>query len=761
MTPRAILITGLALLAPAIVVAPAWRLGGLGAGEDDVLYYLPTRVLFAESIAAGEIPWINPWNGLGRPFLADPQTAVFYPTTWLFAAMDPLRAYALSLYLHYAFALAGMYRLLRSVQTTPPAAAFGAVVFAFCGFMLAHRAHFTMQHAAAWTPIVLWRLLRAVEAGGGRRVALAAVVAAMQCFAGHAQIAALTAAGSLVWLIARRGFALRDALCWLGAWTAAAGLFAVQWAPTLAYTLECTRTARGYMDFTENSWSPPSVVNFVMPMLLGQRTPNLFAEPYWGPSHQVEQFAYVGILPLLLALAAIRGGWQRDDARRAWIVLLIAALLTALGLYGPVCPLLYWLPGASLFRVPARAMLLADLALAGLAASALDSLIVHRAAPAVARTLAALHALLANPWRILALLVGIPLLCTAAASPWIPAALRSLWPLNPAILTPIVMLIAVLLALSWALAHRTQRRGTIVAMLTAIVAIDLAVIGWTLDVPAGAKSATQLLSSAERIAWTDVVRQSPGTVWVVTTRRDGVPGEYIDPIRKGVANTNILDGVPMLTDYGPLQPRGLHRRFGFKPWGEAPADEREGRRAQGLLADTRWTAEYGVRWVLLCDDDLPAPADGDLTYADESGLRLYRMPDPLGRAYLSDPALPAAVHVDSDEPAHVVVHVAAYPDASTSRRVMLVLPRAALPGWSATIDGAPATVRQRDGLISVELTLGADAGTVEFRYFPRGLFAGAAISGMTAFSLLCAGLLSTKRARRTPRARRLRKRPAD
>src|SRR5262245_18514603 len=190
------------ILLPGVMLAPVWRLGGLGAGEDDILYYFPSRTWFHELCQAGQPPWLNPWNGLDRPLLADPQAAITYPITWLFAILSPQTAYPVSLWVHYSLAVFGMYRLLRSEPLDGRAAIFGAVAFAFCGFLIAHRAHFTMQQAAAWTPLVFWRMRRFAEHGGGQRLAVAATVAAGQCFAGHVQIAALTALGTLIFLLA-------------------------------------------------------------------------------------------------------------------------------------------------------------------------------------------------------------------------------------------------------------------------------------------------------------------------------------------------------------------------------------------------------------------------------------------------------------------------------------------------------------------------------------------------------------------------------
>ena len=49
------------LLAPGALLTPVWRLAGLGASEDDVLYYLPARAFFHDTIRDGQWPWLDPW----------------------------------------------------------------------------------------------------------------------------------------------------------------------------------------------------------------------------------------------------------------------------------------------------------------------------------------------------------------------------------------------------------------------------------------------------------------------------------------------------------------------------------------------------------------------------------------------------------------------------------------------------------------------------------------------------------------------------
>ena len=128
----------------------------LSAGEDDAVYYYPLRVMVGEQLGQGRLPLANPTEATGVPLMADPQSAVMYPPTWLFAAMGGRLAYSLSIFLAFSLAGVGAYLYLRKLGLRSVAATLRTTAFMYCGFMVGHRVHLSVINTACHLPWGLW-----------------------------------------------------------------------------------------------------------------------------------------------------------------------------------------------------------------------------------------------------------------------------------------------------------------------------------------------------------------------------------------------------------------------------------------------------------------------------------------------------------------------------------------------------------------------------------------------------------------------------
>ena len=379
------------LLLAAITAVLCWRLLSgqfVVTGYDTFTYFYPYRAYAGEIVRSGQLPHWNPYLFYGVPFLANIQTAVFYPLNALFYLLAPTIALNWSVILHLFLASFFAYLWLhRSLAVSRPAATVGGALFGFGGFVGAQVGHLNQLNAVVWLPLALLTFHRAVSRSSGRWTVATGVVLAIQLLAGHSQesyMTVVTVVAYGAWLgLSGRGRPWPRVARLLGRWpvsharrlaatgtvllalagsvTLAAALASVQLFPTSELT---GRSARGgglaFGEAISFSLPPPELLVGLLPTY-----------GLTGPT-SAEYIGYVGVVGLLLAGIGLllRFG---EGATRFWGAVALTALLLALGKYTPVYGLLYpYLPGLDLFRVPARWLMVWSLALAALASLGLD-----------------------------------------------------------------------------------------------------------------------------------------------------------------------------------------------------------------------------------------------------------------------------------------------------------------------------------------------------------------------------------------------------
>src|SRR5881628_907262 len=130
------------LVAAAVIVAAALAVFGPALAKREVFtfrdhsdYFQPLRLYTAQHLRVWRLPLWNPYNGSGEPWMANPQTGVFYPPAWLFVVLPFQTAYVAFLLLHSLLLGGGAYRLFLR-QAAPLAALGGAVALMFSGPVL-------------------------------------------------------------------------------------------------------------------------------------------------------------------------------------------------------------------------------------------------------------------------------------------------------------------------------------------------------------------------------------------------------------------------------------------------------------------------------------------------------------------------------------------------------------------------------------------------------------------------------------------------
>jgi hypothetical protein len=341
------------------------------ARGDTFLYIYPYWTAAREALRGGRLPLWNPNLFMGAPFLANSQAGILYPLNWLLWLMfDIPTAASLAIVLHLWLAAGFTYGFARSglgLHRLP--AGLAAVLYALGGYLTAQAEHVNQLQGLAWLPAVFWVL---ASGKSPMRPLLLGVVLGMQVLAGHTQAVLITVVGVTLYAIGQmwRGRSRpADALpiithLILGG-VSAVLLAAAQILPTLELSRHSVRG--GGLPISE-------ALSFSLPPLLAGRA----LLPGYGETIFSE---YVAFLPLSAMLLALIGVWagRRRPAVVGLALVGAAGLFFALGTANPVYILMVKvIPGLSLFRAPARWLVLYAFGAAGLAGVGLETLFARQ-----------------------------------------------------------------------------------------------------------------------------------------------------------------------------------------------------------------------------------------------------------------------------------------------------------------------------------------------------------------------------------------------
>lgn len=762
------------LLIPLLAFLQGFSNTSVFHSRDLSAYQWPWYQYLAACFQSGNLPYWQPDFGLGYPLMADASTQPWMPVTvFLRLALPDALGFNLWIALAPSVGALGTYRFARRIAS-PQAAAVAALAFSLSGPVLA----LGNLPVIAWsTALIGWVVTAAADLAArptALRFSILAALIALQALAGEPVTLIGTAIVAVLWPIACSSESLnnrlRAASGILLAGLAGALLAAVQLLPLLDLA---TRSVRGAAEFHDSWWLHPlALAEVVCPAAWGSYFDHAAQASPWLPvlnsgREPLLVSLYVGVPVLTLAAIGTFCGepWK---VRLFWSAVSLFALVLALGPVTPLHSLARTVaPGTGFLRYPVKYALLADFALAPLAAVGCDTLLrglVSRtrvavlgvvgtfAAMAVA-WLALAHSFTARAW--LAMSVGGD---PATLVPWLSGAATSN---GVRLLVVCGATVAALLA-SW------RRPAATGAVLGALLCIDLLAAGLHLN------------------PVLPVDRLGP-PAWLTRLEKEGGGRLYI-PDRGMLARTDV-DRAALVIPPELSRPELLslyHATFPLMPaaygHGEAiSADMSQLRPADYTravdqfhksprAARMEFLRRAGVRYFVA--GGLPLPDAEPVTeIPDMTPLAVWRLPsapvrvsvasealvveDPATRVRaLFDPAFvtestvllasppppPAgqagatprtAAVITTEEAERVEVAVAvAEPEGG-----YLLLRDGWDPYWRATVDGADAQVLQADSLFRA-VRVAAGEHRVVFTYRPTPGYAGAWLSALTAAVLL-------------------------
>jgi len=337
----AIAVCVLAVFAPALIRNEVFSL------RDHGDYFQPLHWFTANELRHGRLPLWNVYNASGEPWLANPQTAVFYPPAWLFVVLPFARAYVIYLALHVALLGCGAYLLFARLTRPGGGALIAALTLTFCGPVMSLLDVSNNLTTFAWLPLIIWCALSEVSA------MTCGALMALSFLAGEPFFASI---GALLFVIVRR----RGWVDTLEAAAMAFALSAVQLFPFLGWIANSDR-ARGGVTRAEILLASMPLRDWMW--LAIPPKPGRVFDPSLG--QQFLPMLYVGLLTIIFAVIGIAAARRRAAG---WTALILLSALVGAGSHiAPVGHILSTLP-LTIFRYPARVVPFAVLGICALAA---------------------------------------------------------------------------------------------------------------------------------------------------------------------------------------------------------------------------------------------------------------------------------------------------------------------------------------------------------------------------------------------------------
>jgi hypothetical protein len=711
-----------------------WAPASIASGDFTREFFALHAFAVAE-LERGRLPLWNPYTFGGHPYLAELQTAFWYPPHIVLHGLLLALHRALTLGvlewllpLHLLLAAAGAFALGRWCSRSVAGGVLAGIAYAVGGYMTSYPLQqLPILEASAWLPWQAYCLLRLAEAvrcneRQRRWLALTALISGWAALAGHAQtlLYAATLLLPLSAVLIRNMWrtsaapgptARRFVLALAAAFALAGGIAAAQYLPSAELAALSVRTALPYVK-AAGGFSPSDLKAILVPT--GPITRSLTLGPV--------------LLPLVLAGAV--AGWKRGAG--FWLFMLAVGWLLSLGGHGFLYPLFHQLvPGYALFRDQERAVILSALSAAVLSAYGAAWFVGQDAPPMqsavtgdlqVDRLHRQLQRVLAGA-SLVAVTVGISMSAWRLQQPLL---LAQPFPTRDMLIVPYVVLIAAGVLL---LACRFQEAllGPVPAGCLALLAwASVAPSGWGGNLRLGAQSPyapPALLAAVRSDPWAGrldsngLVASDAGYVWrlPLINGMDELRPRALARLRTAVSPNRYWEllAVRWTLDWRPNRQASSHGWL-------VPAGASAGKHPIFLYAvpESRPIVTLVHQlWVLPRGAD-PYPLLASNDFAPQSHALLQGSSPPV-----AEPSTPDRLHLIDQQPGYLVVRYV------SSAPGLLVYSELDYPGWQVQLDHRTVPLRRADTLL---LATAAPAGRhlVEFVFRPAIVWWGVGITAL-------------------------------
>jgi hypothetical protein len=323
--------------------------------EDFIYQYYPFRNFATVSLSQGVLPHWNPYTFGGMPFIADIQTAFFYPLHLLltiFVTGEKLHFAYLEYLLIFHYFMAGVfsYYLARSFDLNKWASILSGISFMFCGFMVTHAIHETMIIQFTYMPLIFMFYNKGLSTCKMKYILLTGLFMGIVVLCGHPQITLYMFFTFLLFGLYQIFFMFKDnnykintslfKIITIAAFPFILGIMvgAIQLLPTMKLTELSVRSEISYEESLEGSLNYHNLITLFSPHFFGNSPAAKDATRYWGYTgykerSQVdrgylywESCIYIGLSALVFGMLGIVAFWRQRIIKFLTAITLLSIL---------------------------------------------------------------------------------------------------------------------------------------------------------------------------------------------------------------------------------------------------------------------------------------------------------------------------------------------------------------------------------------------------------------------------------------------------
>lgn len=300
--------------------------------QDSVVQLFPWRHLVYESLTNGIIPFWNPYQNLGVPFMANPKTMVFYPLNLLFI-FGEINAWNMLLFLQIFLSMLFTYYLARDFKLNIFSSIFAALAYGLNSYMIGLLQFGSDAHTMIWWPLIMLCAKRFLDKRNKKYLFFTGITIAFSILAGQLQYFGYFIIFLFVFII-YFGMSLKDRASayayLLVSVMLGVGICAVQLLPSIELFMA---SHRGLLSPVQNHevFARGLVYPYEHFRLL---SPDFFGNPVTRDAKigYIETSGYFGIIPLFFALIAIILGRKNKYIIFFGMVFIISLLLSLKGI---------------------------------------------------------------------------------------------------------------------------------------------------------------------------------------------------------------------------------------------------------------------------------------------------------------------------------------------------------------------------------------------------------------------------------------------